>query len=273
MRHRGASEKMGLTVAALVAALGCTPGQMMEREAATPEAQFGRELLEKLFAGLFEPVLERFVPEAKPADLDKQLHAFVVGLPHKPPVRVRLIGFHALYQAGAAKQVQLTFEWEYSEASVLASIGLQGQVPDLQVYNLTVQRLTGTLEHLNALTLAGKPGRYWAFVIAAVVVVAFILFTAVLWWRTPGLRRRWLWLALVLLGTGKLSLNWTTGQITTQPISVQLLGVGLSRAGAYGPWDLSVAVPGGAIVFLIVRRGRRRGPTLAAVPLDQAPRG
>jgi hypothetical protein len=66
-------------------------------------------------------------------------------------------------------------------------------------------------------------------------------------------RRKWLWIIFILIGFGKLSLNWTTGQILFNPLSfyVQLFSVAVIKHGPYAPWIFSISIPLGAIIFFL----------------------
>jgi hypothetical protein len=69
--------------------------------------------------------------------------------------------------------------------------------------------------------------------------------------RLPG--RKWPWVLFILLGVGKLSVNWTTGAWGISPVAVQLFSAS-ATAPLYGSWTLAVSLPLGAIVFLLRRK-------------------
>jgi len=51
-----------------------------------------------------------------------------------------------------------------------------------------------------------------------------------------------------------MSLNWTTGNIDFQPISVLLLGAAYWRTSLFAPVILSVSLPLGAVIFMLKRK-------------------
>jgi hypothetical protein len=71
-------------------------------------------------------------------------------------------------------------------------------------------------------------------------------------------KKKWLWLIFIVLGIGKLVVNWTTGQVFFSELAIQLPAGG-AGAQAYGPWQVYASIPLGAITFLI-RRKRLIGP-------------
>ena len=92
------------------------------------------------------------------------------------------------------------------------------------------------------------------FLLVAVVVLATSLVAAVLAARSPILRR-WVWVAIALVGAPGVTVDWDTGQFLTRVAPIQVLGVGVSRSIEPGKhWHITVAFPLGAVIFLARRR-------------------
>jgi hypothetical protein len=68
-------------------------------------------------------------------------------------------------------------------------------------------------------------------------------------------------------GAFRISLNWTTGGIGVQALTVQLFSLGFGRAGVAAPVVLMFSLPVGAVAFLIVRRRAKAGPVEPAPPV------
>jgi hypothetical protein len=96
----------------------------------------------------------------------------------------------------------------------------------------------------------------------AFVVAAFTLWTAVLMTRTE-MPRRWGWAAIALLGIGRFSINWTTGQTTESFLSFPVLIASIGRGDALSPWIVAFSFPLGAIVALLRRQYVLRTPRTA----------
>lgn len=69
------------------------------------------------------------------------------------------------------------------------------------------------------------------------------------------MRRRWLWVMVTFIGTPRAILNWTTGALQVQLVSIHFPPIGFERVGVSGPWIVIVALPAGA--FLVLDRVRR----------------
>jgi hypothetical protein len=99
---------------------------------------------------------------------------------------------------------------------------------------------------------------------AAISVAAFSLWAAVQVART-AMPKRWGWALIALVGVGKFAVNWTTGELGTEILSVQLLGASAFRNGLVAPWIVAFSFPIGAIVAM-----RRRQRALNPVPEPSA---
>jgi hypothetical protein len=81
---------------------------------------------------------------------------------------------------------------------------------------------------------------------------------------TPMARRKWLWVIFAMLGFTSLNLNWTTGQLSYEFLTViappARAGTG---SGFYTPWNVQIGLPLGAIVFWLRRRA------LMVVPVER----
>lgn len=107
---------------------------------------------------------------------------------------------------------------------------------------------------------------HYLFLGATAAVVGVIATASVVCIRRGG-RRKWLWLAFILIGFGKISLYWMPGPFSwamarIEVVSINLLGVGIVKYPLYDPWALSLSIPLGAIIFLA--RQQLRSANVAA---------
>ena len=84
-------------------------------------------------------------------------------------------------------------------------------------------------------------------------VPVLIVWSLIRWIKTPMRSFKWLWIIFILVGFCVLSLNWSTGEVAIQIVTIRVPVVTPGRAGPYAPWTLTVSVPLGAIVFLLWR--------------------
>lgn len=78
--------------------------------------------------------------------------------------------------------------------------------------------------------------------------------------RTPGLTYKWLWAAFAFVGLFSFKMNWATGVMLVQWMSLQILGFWLAKGPSrFDPWMISATVPIGALLILsglVARKSR-----------------
>ena len=147
----------------------------------------------------------------------------------------------------------VTFESRYDGSYVVTNVVLR-RVDDgeRRIIGLHAQPLRDSLEVLNVFTVGDKGFVHYAFLLAMIAVAVAIVAGLVSWFRRRHVtRRKWWWLLAILVGPFKLSINWTTGAVAIQALTIQLFGLSAARDGLVGPWILSLSIPAGAIAFMI----------------------
>lgn len=79
-----------------------------------------------------------------------------------------------------------------------------------------------------------------------------VLYSLISCIRTPMQKGKWLWIIFILIGVCQFSLNWTTGQLNINPLSINLFGLGVFSSSQYAPIFISLGIPLGAIVYLVL---------------------
>jgi hypothetical protein len=124
------------------------------------------------------------------------------------------------------------------------------------ITGFNIDPLDQSLEEQHRFSLSGKSSFQYVILALAVIVPLFSLYALVLCVRTPFKGRKWPWVIFILMGIGKVAVNWTTDSWGVSLLSFQLLGASVS-AQFCGPWIIAVSVPLGAILFLIKRNKLR----------------
>lgn len=250
---------------ALATSMGCS--RVVEMASTRPAAKLARDLVEKLAAGDVRPLNDALLDRVKGPDTESKLRQMAALFPTTKPTAINLMHYEETHSAGGPASAVVTFEWQYPAHSLVATLALQDQGGGYRVTSANVKPSSAAQ---NALTWEGKGAAHKAMAVAGVLVVVVILVGLIQWGRTRGLRRRWVWLAVILVGVGKVAFNWTTGQVASTAVAVQLLGIGLTREGAAGPWTLALSIPLGALAFLLTRPGKKR-PIATEAPSPDLP--
>ena len=181
--------------------------------------------------------------------------------PTTAATRVHMVGFNksTVVSGETTETTAVTFEHNYPDRHLLSAVALQStNGGPRRTVHINVTPLPAPLETLNAFTLRGKGPAHYLVLVVMAGIAAVTIGALVVWVRQRRtIRRRWWWLLAILLGAFKITFDWTTGAVNIEAIHVQLLSLGYDRAGPYGPLTLTLAIPAGAIGFLIRRRKAR----------------
>ena len=168
----------------------------------------------------------------------------------KPPARRSATNTSA---EGTTRKTNLSYQIHFpgSWAAGNVVVGHAGRIPT--VLGSHFQPVPDSLETLSRFNFSGKYVAHYLFFAGCIAVPSLILITLGVCIRSR-IRRKWLWIIFILVGFGRIKLNWVTGQIAVQYVTVVLFGASAIRPGPYAPWTLGFAIPVGAISFLALRR-------------------
>lgn len=255
-------------LALIVFMAGCDQQALIDKLTPADEAAIAKDVISKLAAKDFAPIEARLAPEIVNSSTHAALEEAAKVMPPGAPKSITTIGAQTIVGGGVTRY-NLTFEYEYPAAWIVANVVLQRRDGQLTVYGLHVNFLPQSLKQTNRFTFAGKGWLHYLVLTLAVVIPLFIIYALVVCVRTPIATRKWLWLIFIALGFVQVSFNWTDGSYLVTPISFAILGSGFFSAGPYAPTIINIAFPLGAIVFLVRRKtlssGDKRAPAPGAV--------
>lgn len=240
---------LSLLLAASLA--GCSEQFLMKKFTPEKESALAQRYLDDVRRGDFGSVQEVMDQKYK-ADMQRVLPKMRALFPKESPKSVKVIGAHTTVSPGLTTY-SLTYEYEYAKKWLIAQVVLQREDASTKIAGLHITPLNESIESINGFNLLRKGAVHFFFLIAAVSISVFVLWTAVICWRTPMPRRKWLWMIFVLLGVGTVTLNWTSGDVRVGIFSITLFGVGFMKP-LYGAWMLQIGLPVGAAVFWLRRK-------------------
>lgn len=123
------------------------------------------------------------------------------------------------------------------------------------------------IEAINAFTFQNKGLSQYTALAIGIILTAFTIYALVVCIRARIGSRKWLWLLFMLFTVSPVSVNWNTGHWSFHNIffnfSLPPLPASLT-CSAYGPWQLTLGLPIGAIAFVYhwkLRTVRHSQPT------------
>ncbi|MFZ1910299.1 MAG: hypothetical protein WAU52_14575 [Burkholderiales bacterium] len=244
--------RTSLAILALVALMGCSPEQVLQKFSSPEDQATARSYVERLRARNFDEIEKALDPSVRTPNIRETLVKMASLIPNQEPTSVKIVGAQS-FSAPDAKTVSTTFEYSFGDRWLLANVAVRESQGVRTVVGFHVKPISQSLEVQNRFTLAGKSTIQYSVLIAAIAAVLLTVYALVVCIKTKFPRRKWLWILFVVIGLGKLAVNWTTGEWGIAPLTVQLFSAS-AVAPFYGPWIIAVSLPLGAIVFLFFKR-------------------
>ncbi len=251
-----------LSVFALVVLLGCSQQDLLNKFSSPEDQAVAKSYIDRLRAGKYAEIEQALDSDIQTPDSRDTLAKMAALIPSGEPTSMKLVGAQVYHTPGATI-VNTTFEFSFGDRWILANVAVRDRHGAKTIVGFNVHPMQQSLESLNRFTLLGKSAIQYAVFVAAIAAVAITIYSVVACAGTKLLRKKWLWMLLILFGFGKIAVNWTTGEWGIAPLTIQLFSA-TAFAPLYGPWTIAVSLPLGAIAFLLYRRSRfsRKAETL-----------
>jgi hypothetical protein len=250
---------IGILILVMVA--GCDRDTMIKKMTPPEDEAIARGAIDLLRQKEFEQIEKDIDPSLRNAGLHDNLVKMNALLPAEDPETIKVVGVQ-ITQSQDSRMTIITYEYAYPGKWLLINVAVQKKGGSSTIVGFNINQLPDSLENLNRFTLVDLSGLQYLVLALAIFLPLFSLYTLVLCIRSKLGKRKWLWIIFILLGFGTFSLNWTTGETSFQILSVQILSAA-ANAAPYGPWTISISLPLGAILFLLLR-GRIGKPTEAS---------
>lgn len=262
-----------ILTALIVLFAGCSPDEflrdMTNRMAPDNDVALAHQYLDALRSRDIDTAVKLLDPQLNKQGIESNLTILADLLDKGEAVSFELIGCNIQVTPGKRRS-DLTYQYQFPNEWALASIVIGTENTNKYVSGIHVTPLQKSLKELNAFTFEGKGPGYYAVLLGAIIIPIFILTALVLCVRTEMKKKKWLWIIFIICGFGALTINWTTGQLVLNPLTVQLFGAGCCKPGLYGQWTISISFPLGAILFLLRRKRLMRMPKAEeAVPEER----
>jgi hypothetical protein len=256
------SQALALTL--LCALVGCDRASMMRKMIPAQDATLAEHYMDAIRHKEYETVEQRAAPSIAGPDLRNSLAdlAAIFPNPAEEPISVKPVAINLLRKAGGATNTSITLEYEFSNEWVLAEVTTQKVDSVATITGVHAKSIPESVESQNGFSLKNKDTSQYVVLFLAVLAPVFTLYALMLCIRTKIEKRKWLWIIFILVGVGKLTVNWTSGQVYVMPLAFQILSGGAMALG-YAPWMIYVSLPIGAIIFLVYR------DSISASPSDE----
>jgi hypothetical protein len=238
--------------ACLIVLAGCSQEDLLKKIASPEDEATAKQYIDQLRSERFEQIekdMDTGIAGPQTHDVLVRMAALI---PDSEPDSATLVGAHTLHQSNSVTK-NLTFEYDFSGKWFLINVATRETEGRLTIVGFNVYPQPASQAKLNAFELAGKSALQYVVLALAAILPLFTLYVLVVCVRTRLTGRKWPWVLFILVGIGKLAVNWTTGAWSVAPLSMQVFSAS-AVAGLNSPWVVAVSFPLGAIVFLLSRR-------------------
>lgn len=235
------------TVVALAAVLVLAACSMFEPDTTT------RALYDAVSSGDQAKAQSLLAPEINTPETAAQLARLRTILPKEPPTGVKVVNHtvQKMLNAGETLETQELFEFKDRKALVSARLHRATSAEPWKAQGFHVRVFTPAELEVNAFSSKGKTLGQFAFLVATIASPLLMIAALVKVVRRKGLRRKWLWGILAFVGLFSFQMNWTTGGVVANWLTVQIIGAGvMTAAPGLAPWVLTFALPVGALLIL-----------------------
>jgi hypothetical protein len=246
----GSVRRFNCLVAILFSALlvGCDRDSLIKKFTPPEDESNARNYVDLVRQGKFDQVEPHLDPSIADANIGDTLAKVAAFFPAENPESIKVVGVD-VSQGQELTTTSITLEYQFPSKWLLVNVATQRKDDVTTILGFHVNTTPDSLENLYRFTLVGKSAIQYLILALAVCSLLFSGYVLVICVRTRALNRKWLWALFVLVGIGRLAINWTTGQCTFNVLSIRI-PCAQASANFYGPWTVAVYLPLGAILFL-----------------------
>jgi hypothetical protein len=227
---------------------GCDDSLFMKKSVPPQDETIARKYVEMLRRGEIDEIQRQLDASAAQSDDREKLVQLSGMFPAEGPESSKVVGVR-LYHNKEYSTSEITLEYQLRDRWLLAKVVTKKKGEDSSLLGIKVTQTADSLENLNRFSLLGKSAVQYLILAAAISSILFTFYVFLLCARTELGRMKWLWLLIVLVGVGRLSVNWVTGEWAFTPVAIQIPCATAARP-LYGPWTIAGSFPIGALLFL-----------------------
>lgn len=239
-----------LSIALCLCFTGCNRAALVKKVVPQEDEVFARKYVELLRHRAFDQIEPKLDPSISAFGVRNRLVAMADMFPDEEPKSTKVVAYNLHHS--------LSLEYEFPDRWLLVDISVKRVGDYSTITSFRVTPIPDSLEYINRFSLVGKSGLQYVILGLAVAAPIFTFYVLAFCLRTKNQSRKWLWAIFILVGVGKLGVNWTTGALIFTPLAVNIpCGGATTINGLYGPWVVTMNLPLGAILFL---RKRSKSP-------------
>ena len=208
------------------------------------------ELLRGGHVDQLEELIDPSIEDSMPSSTLEQMVATV---PKEVPSSVKPVFVDSRCHEGSCQEA-IVLEYKYRSDRLIFNVALLKENGRISIMGMHLTCIPDSFLDENRFTLLKKGPSQYLILTLGIGITVFSVYALVLCISARIGSRKWVWAAFILVGFTKLAVNWTTGELRFDFPALVLLWVDALPAD-YGPWTISISVPLGAILFVVLYRG------------------
>lgn len=240
---------------------GC--GSKLALEMITPEdsEKYAREFISSLRDGDFENVMKQLSSGIKDPEMEANLKEASDQLNSGNIISMEVVNIKFTGTLmGTVKRSFISYEIKMDDKWMIANVVVEApDNKDLSILGIYVEPKEESLAQTNLFTLSGKTYTYYLMILFSTLFSILTIYAIVICLMS-NIKSKVFWIWFIVLGVGDLTLNWTTGQFETGVVSLARLWLPALRESLHGPWLVSISLPAGSVIFLLINRMKKKPP-------------
>ena len=247
---------------------GCDFRQKLN--SANPETkQLAENVFQQLRHHQYDSIKPQLDSSIDASTVQQNLEELSTHIPDEDPVSVRTITTSKFCTVNRGCMIHLVLEYQYHSQWMLADISTHEQDGVRLISGLHAKSEPASLQAQNQFTWSGKTPLHFIFLGICLFVILFDLWILIRCIRTKVPGRKWLWILFIVVGILRVSLNWTSGEL-----SYRLLWLSFPIAGSsqslFDAMYFYFSIPIGAIAFLFYEDKWKEDAELAKIAATKA---
>ena len=236
----------------LLILVGCNEASLMKLQTPSGAPAIASHYVDLLRDNQLDQIQREFDQSVVNDDTADNLATMRNHFPEGAPISQKVVGANVIH-GNHPPITTVALEYEFPDDQwVIAKLDWANVNGKIDLLGFHVSNIPDSIEHSNRFTFAGKGFSQCFTLFLALLMVAINIHAFITCLRTPNIRLKWLWLIATLIGVGRFSVNWTTGQTFITPLFITVPAA-QATALLYQPWIIAASFPIGAIAFYIMR--------------------
>ena len=227
---------------------GCDQATIMKKWTPPEAESLAKSYVDLLRQGKYDQIEHDLDPSVPESDIRDTFAKMGTLFPTENPESVKVVGAHIFHGQGYST-TSITLEYQFPSKWLLVDVTTKKEGDATTVTGFHVSSTPDSLENLNRFTFVGKSATQYLILTLAVCSLLFSFYVLLVCIRTRDGKRKWLWMLFILVGVGKLGVNWTSGQWAFTLLAIQI-PCATATAPLYGAWTVVVYLPLGAMLYL-----------------------